>query len=231
VEGDAVVYSPDVSEEDAVATYLLGGEASNAVDETAELARFLYGSKGTTTLVTTDAIDNTVGGSAKYLLGGDSANAIDFTAQLAGFLFGGEGEAPSVTAEEEVVIFNPDADAVADTTSYIYGGNASCAPAAENTGAAANPYEVDGKCTSDECIAFVIRKMQGELGISDADLDEGLAWGDDMVQYCQWQARQETSPSKLAAPPLPFDYAKPPAPSVCKTVMASSRLLVHTSSL
>jgi hypothetical protein len=185
--------------------------------------QFLYGGSSSVVAQQVTIFDNSEEGTMKYLLGGETSNAVDETEDIARFLFGGEALVVNNVAAVEQVIFNPEPeDPVAATTKYLYGVDQSVAP---------NPYEVDGKCLSEDCISFVLEQMQEELGITDRDLDEGLAWGEDMVQYCMFQARQASSPSKRAAPPLPQSYSKPPTPALCKNVIASSRMLVHTASL
>merc|ERR1711865_141640 len=216
----SVVFNPDVSDDNTLAAFLLGGSAQAPRDEITELAQFLYGAGSSVVRATN--FDNSEEGTIKFLLGGEASNAVDETEDIARFLFGGEAASPTAGSDEHSVVFNPDAseDAIAETTKYLYGAHD-----------AVNPYEENGKCMSEKCIDYELSQMQADLSITDADLDEGLAWGEDMVQYRHWQSRQEIARSKLAPPPLPQLYSKPPSPSVCKTVMASSRMLVHTASL
>jgi nucleoside diphosphate kinase len=202
-------FKPDANEDDALAAFLLGGsaQATPRGDETTELAQFLYG--GGTAILHSTSFDTTDEGTIKFLYGGETSNAVDTVEAVAKYLYGGEAATPSaspVVSEAE--------ESINSVINFLY----SIETKAE-------------KCTSDECIALALSQMQAELSITDADLDQGLAWGEDMVQYCQWQSRNEASPSKMVAPPLPRDYALPPAPSVCKSVMASSHLLVHAASL
>ena len=48
-----------------------------------------------------------------------------------------------------------------------------------------------GMCTSDDCIAFALRQLQEDTGVSDADLGAGFAWGEDVIIDKQAQQIQE----------------------------------------
>merc|ERR1719473_1798356 len=247
-------------------SYLYGGEASNAMDDVAEAAKYLYGGDAeeesvqdddtsllakfllgsasasgasasggreqladSTADVDHDQPSNSVDSVARYLYSGDRGNveANDDVRSVALFLYGGAVQTASAQTAEDATAEDP----VAETAKYLYGS------ALDEKQANANPFEnEDGTCTSEDCISFALLQVQEDTGVSDADLDAGLAWGDDMIRYCRWQARQQRQPSSAlpkvgAPPPLPRQHTKPPAASVCRNVMASAKMLVQTASL
>merc|ERR1712193_392006 len=54
---------------------------------------------------------------------------------------------------------------------------------------APRPYTGDESedCSDHECISRTLQSMQVELGLSEADFKEGMIWGEDMIEFCQWK--------------------------------------------
>merc|ERR550514_53646 len=207
-------------------SYLYGGEASNAMDDVAEAAKYLYGGDAeeesvqdddtsllakfllgsasasgasasggreqladSTADVDHDQPSNSVDSVARYLYSGDRGNveANDDVRSVALFLYGGAVQTATAQTAEDATAEDP----VAETAKYLYGS------ALDEKQANANPFEnEDGTCTSEDCISFALLQVQEDTGVSDADLDAGLAWGDDMIRYCRWQARQQQALKK-----------------------------------
>jgi len=234
-------------------SYLYGGDASETVDEVAEAVKYMLGGDVEANKQSALKDEDDASLTAKFLLGGGSAHAVDAHAEsdagidtsgsidsVAKFLY--SGDRGNVEANDEVrsiALFlyggetdasHKGADPVSETAKYLYGAD----PLDQQ--ASTNPFEEeDGTCTSEDCIAFALRQLQEDTGVSDADLDAGFAWGDDMIRYCRWQARQQQQPQpkKLSGspPPLPRLHTKPPAASLCRNVMASAKMMVQTASL
>jgi len=217
-----------------IVDFLFGGEEVQQGD--GDLATYLYGSSppyATTKSVPASVRDIDELGLITYLLG---------------------DEQEDWSMEDDVIQFILGGDAVEKqhVTKTLFSDSPT--PLHKVQALSPAPYTQDANedCSDHECISRTLRKLQTELGISDADLDDGIIWGEDMVSYCQWQAGPgaqlkqgkdtmtygsnaecvDVSCPTARVPPLPTSYSsfRPPSASTCKQVLSRFAPIQHLSS-
>lgn len=121
--------------------------------------------------------------------------------ELVRYLYGGQSESPGRCGDDE---------AQAAAVYHLAGDD-------DGEG---DKLQSQGQCTTRECIAATLRELQRELNVDDKQLDEGLIFGEDLIQYCMWRVRPTVSDVMGgAAPPLPAAFSSAPAPALCKRVL------------
>jgi len=266
-QGVVAVAGPSVAEEDDMTiAYLYDGHAAGAV---ATVARDILGGAE-------PAADGD-GEAARYLYGSDDSRVEEeqqpqqFTKsgttsdeELIAHVLG--GDAPAWGEEEATILYVLGETAAqpqlaqAPTSSRSRSRSRSRSDALRpverwTEGLAPAPYTGDEAedCSDHECISRTLRAMQAELGLGgagDSDSDEaGVIWGEDMVEYCQWQAEgeddetdanakescnEQTSsncPTSRRMPPLPSSYSvlRPPSLATCRQVLKPPAQMLKSS--
>jgi len=203
-------------------------DASAAADS--DLALFMLGGEKTDS--TEDAL---------FVLGGDQTPIAEHFVDIV------ESSSPAQVAEASLVEIVERHDAV--PSSFRPMARAQALPPA--------PYEGESNedCSDHECIARTVASLQAQLGISDAQLENGMIWGEDLVTYCMWQGKagqqlkagketntfEECNDDESKAcptsrvPPLPTSYGaglRPPSVATCRAVLNRSMppALIQTGS-
>jgi hypothetical protein len=247
-------------EHDVTIAYLYDGHAAGAV---ATVARDILGGAGPAADADADAV--------RYLYGGDDGR-VDEEQQEQHFTT--SGTTSGTTSDEELIAHVLGGDAPAwgeeEATILYMLGETAAQPAQAPTGSrsrsrsrsdalerwaegfAPAPYTGDEAedCSDHECISRALRAMQAELGLGGGDSnDAGVIWGEDMVEYCQWQAEgeddetdanakescnEQTSsncPTSRRMPPLPSSYSvlRPPSLATCRQVLKPPAQMLKSS--
>jgi len=212
----------------SIGKFLYGGQ--EAVDEDYDVVKYVYG-------ITEDqATVATVATNTDY---GFSDNS------MVQFMYGADSEGPS--AEDETILF-----LFGETPSTELATPRSAPTAMTKLSRQVDLLPIAYKgdenedCSDHECISRTLREMQLQLGLSDEHLEEdAMIWGEDMVKYCQWQARPKLSGNKVGEncddlkapcptsrmPALPSSYSMLRAPSIatCKQVLKPASHLLNSS--
>lgn len=226
----------------AVVLDLYGGLPGTAVDEDTEAAKYLYGISPQEPDIAT-----TKQPSFGYITSED---------ELIHYALGGDRE--EWCADEEAILFvlgetqtptGIEAPAAVPTATDSLGSVEQWAEALPPA-----PYAVDMNedCSDHECISRALQQMQAELGLSDEDLEDGMIWGEDMVEFCEWQNSAHVThddekeeeencddsliPSNCPTarrpmPALPSSYSmhRPPSLATCKQVLKPAAQMLKSN--
>jgi len=226
----------------AVVLDLYGGLPGTAVDEDTEAAKYLYGISPQE-----PDIAATKQPSFGYITSED---------ELIHYALGGDRE--EWCADEEAILFvlgetqtptGIEAPAAVPTATDSLGSVEQWAEALPPA-----PYAVDMNedCSDHECISRALQQMQAELGLSDEDLEDGMIWGEDMVEFCEWQNSAHVThddekeeeencddsliPSNCPTarrpmPALPSSYSmhRPPSLATCKQVLKPAAQMLKSN--
>jgi len=185
------------------------GASKSVVNDDTEAMKFLYGASESQPQLTIFNKDNQITDDnelALFLQGGD-ASAWSEDEETILFMLG-----KTVTVEVPVTA----ADAVSSD---------SLTPVEPSQPHSPRPYtgEESEDCSDHECISRTLQSMQADLGLSDMDLEEGMIWGEDMVEYCQWQMSEQHPivgvTSRMPALPSSYSILRPPSVATCKQVL------------
>lgn len=211
-----------VGTDSAVILDLYGGLPGTAVDEDMETAKFIYG-------ITEHQPEVAATKQMSYITGED---------ELIEYTFSGDTEGWS--SDEEAILFVLGETPTTETTTTEH--TDSPAPVEQWSEALPPaPYAVDQNedCSDHECISRTLQQMQAELGLSDEDLEDGMIWGEDMVEFCEWQKSSHsthdgekeedncdemksncpTSRRRMPALPSSYSMVRPPSLATCKQVL------------